>query len=738
MSIRARLLLLVSSVLLPAVAAALWLIAQTYQAERAASERNLIDLTRALARVVDGELNQRAAVVRILSQSRLLDDGPALAPEQLALFKQLASDALKGYAGWIELGSGQRTLLDTRGPGGGAAPALKAALAVVPTVAPLAGPGSGAPMVARVVQPVVREGRVVLDLSIVLLPQELQTIVDGQRLPPGWVSTVMDDRGTVVARRPGGPQFVGRLATGDLRQDMATRGEGLFESVSLDGEPVTGYFSRSSQGWVSLVAMPRGASIGRLPDAVTQVVLGTLGLLALAVLGTFWHAQRISAPLQALVGDVERMQRGEAVAARRTGIDEFDRVGRALDKAAAVIRDSESRLARQVSEAVERTRTAEQRVSQSQRVEALGRLTGGVAHDFNNLLGVISNSAYLLRRVCPDPQQAAPIAATLRAVDAGSRLVQQLQRFAGHRPLHPQPTQLAAYLPEILELLKAVLGKRIAISVDVAPGTRPVQVDPSELELALVNLALNARDAMRSGGTLWLQARNAEPAELPEPGSGEGVLLSVTDDGEGLDEDAAARVFEPFFTTKAVGQGTGLGLSQVHGFCVQAGGTARFASTPGLGTTVTLVLPAAPREAMPSAAHAVPSATGLSRLAGLRILLVEDNEELGNLTAELLGADGMTVLRARSGREALEVIDAGQRVDVVLSDIVMPGELDGIALGRTLRERWPALPIVLISGYSAAIDDAQGFTVLRKPCTPALMLETLERAVGPVEASGRG
>jgi CheY-like chemotaxis protein len=379
---------------------------------------------------------------------------------------------------------------------------------------------------------------------------------------------------------------------------------------------------------------------------------------------------------------------------------------------------------------VQQTREAEQRVSHNQRVEALGRLTGGVAHDFNNLLGVISNSAHLIQRQTALPALLVPVAATLRAVEVGSRLTQHLLRFSGRQPVQPRAVSLLSFLPDVRELMQTVVGKRIEVALDVEPGTPSVTVDPSELELALVNLALNARDAIEGSGHVWLRAAMAPAEDWAGLPAGEYVAITVGDDGKGLEESLAERVFEPFFSTKGVGKGTGLGLSQVHGFCVQAGGTAHLASTMGLGTTVTLVLPANPApidDALP-----LQPEPALTPLQGRRVLLVEDNDELAEVTEALLSSFGATVQRKADAAQALQVLQSGTTFDVVLSDVVMPGDMDGVALARRLQQDWPALPVVLISGYSSALANAGDLKVLRKPCAPEDLVAALEQAMaGP-------
>jgi signal transduction histidine kinase/ActR/RegA family two-component response regulator len=730
-SIRARLLLLVLAALLPSLLGAAWLVAQTFRAEREAHERTLRETTRALSMVLDAELGQRATVARVLAQSRWLDDAPEVSATGLRHLEVVARRALQGMEGWVQLVGPERILLDTRlAPN--AVPGSAQREGVGPLVAsnqtwPLHIGADASQAFAAVVEPVERNGQVVLNLVVALRPAEVQRIVDRQQLPRGWFGAVIDSKGVVVARHPGGAAYMGRLATTDLRARIAARPEGFFESVSLDGQRTAGYHSTSSRGWTFVVAMPREQFAGYLPSSVLHVVLGSLGLTALAVLGALGVARRIVLPMGTLKLSAKRLQQGRTVEPLRTGLAECDEVVAALAVASRTLRHGRNELEHQVAQAVERTREAEQRVSQSQRVEALGRLTGGVAHDFNNLLGVISNSAHVIQRLAPAPEVQAPLAATLRAVEVGSRLTQHLLRFAGRRPVRPQAVELSRYLPELQELIRSVLGRHIEVSVHVAPGTHAVHVDASELELAMLNLALNARDAMPAGGEMRLRARNAAAEDLLGLPPREYVMISFSDEGAGMEPHLAARVFEPFFTTKAAGKGTGLGLSQVHGFCVQAGGAARLASTQGLGTTVTMLLPAAGSQGpLPAPAETV-QATPV--IAGARVLLVEDNHELGDMTAALLQSHGAQVERAADAGQALALLATQTRFDVVLSDVVMPGNMDGLALAQQLRRERPALPVVLISGYAAAEAAARDFVLLPKPCSPQELLAALHAAL---------
>jgi len=812
-SIRSRVLLLVLAVLLPGIFGVAWLIKDTYAGERQAYERMLQETTRALSLAVDSELLQRAVIARSLSRSRWLDGpGPPTAAS-LRNFEDQAMRALGGLQGWVELYDAERVLLDTRQPGARPQQAPVRALVdqagVQPLRLPVAEDGDSA--YAALVEPVLREGAVKYNVALMLRSSEMQRIVDAQTHSPGWLGVVLDSEGTVVARHPGGSRFVGRQATPDLRALLKQQDSGQFMSVSLDGKSTAAYFSRASMGWTYVVGMPREQFDGQLPAAVKKVTLGALALLALALAGGLWLARRIVGPVSGLKTAALQLQQGVPVTVRPTGLGECDDVTVALAEAAEAIRRNRADLERQVAEAVERTRLAEQSAAQGQRVAAVGRLTGGVAHDINNLLGVISNSAYLIQRHTAAAELSAPLAATRRAVELGSQLTQHLLRFAGRQSLRPQRILLAQTLPELRELLGSVLGRHVTVTVSVAPDTHAVHLDAGELELALINLAMNARDAMPGGGELRISARNAsaeeasaEKASQTASTHGNGyVLISVGDDGQGMEPELAAHAFEPFFTTKSVGQGSGMGLSQVHGFCTQAGGSVSLHSTPGLGTTVLMTLPAAgalPSGAMQGSAGgsvlsaaetgAEPAATAAAAtdasdppatetkaampiasasasasasetasasatasagasatasasttatattaapqasIGGARVLLVEDNEILGDVTAALLMAHGAQVERAADAGQALECIERGGIFDVVLSDIMMPGTMDGLALARRLRHLRPKLPVVLITAFSQAVRDAESeFAVLRKPCPQEELLSALRRAI---------
>ncbi len=735
-TIRVHLLLLVLVVLLPTAVAAVWITERTYRAEQQLMQRNLQDTTRALSMVVDAELSNRATIARVLADSHLLDAGADASDRALVRFVQEVRRALGAGGGWVQLFEGHQLLLDTRY--GERQPVVETTPHSVPVpgvaasndnavLSPLRLSGTGDGMFATFSQPVRREGQTLLELRLTLLPQELQRIIDMHAVPPGWVSTILDSRGTVVARHPGAGRHLGRPATADLMKLMAQHAEGPFSSVSLDGVPSLGYFSTSRQGWTYITAIPASQFSQTTPHSARNVAFIALLLMAVAVVAALWVARRIVRPIVGLKTTAAQMQAGRAVEGQITGIAECDDVSAAMADASASMHRARSDLEQQVAAAVSRTRAAEQLASQSRRVEALGRLTGGVAHDFNNVLGIISNSVHLIQRQDSTQSLAAPVQATLRAVEVGSRLTQYLLRFAGRQPVRPKAVDLSRYLLEAQDMLTIVLGKRIQLTLDIDKDLPNIKVDTSELELALINLALNARDALPNGGQVGMKARMAEATETAKLPPGSYAVVAFSDTGEGIADSAIEHVFEPFFTTKASGKGSGLGLSQVLGFCTQAGGTALVSSTPGSGTAVLLILPAAD----PAKEHdPEPPKPDLSAdTTGKRLLLVEDNAELGDATMALLESYGFNVSRATGAEPALAMLQPGHGIDIVLSDVLMPGSMDGLAMARLLREQEPALPVVLISGYSSALTQAHDFIVLQKPSTPSELMGALKWAL---------
>jgi PAS domain S-box-containing protein len=346
-------------------------------------------------------------------------------------------------------------------------------------------------------------------------------------------------------------------------------------------------------------------------------------------------------------------------------------------------------------------------LAESQKLDALGQLTGGVAHDFNNILMIISGSLHFLKKsAVTDAKMQRTISAIETATKRGAALTSQLLTFARRQSVNPQAIDLASRMEAIRDVLETGAGSSVKLAFDLGREIWPVTVDISELETAIVNLVINARDAMPAGGIITVAARNAIAEDQD---ARDFVAISVEDSGQGIAPDVLDKIFDPFFTTKPVGKGTGLGLSQVHGFAHQAGGTVRVESELGRGTKVTILLP---RDEIVASTDR----TGIAEVGGSgTVLLVEDNPDVASVSASLLEQLGYTVRRVSDADAALRDVEL-HNVDLVFSDIVMPGKIDGLALARRLRQMRPELPILLATGYSDAAAGVRGdFPILRKP-----------------------
>ncbi len=375
-----------------------------------------------------------------------------------------------------------------------------------------------------------------------------------------------------------------------------------------------------------------------------------------------------------------------------------------------------------------------EQLAQAQKMEALGQLTGGIAHDFNNLLMIMSGYSQILQRRLTEPKDVQALDAIRAAAKRGERLTRQLLAFSRRQQLMPVVVDLRTRIDAVRDMLGPSLHGNIELSCDVEEKIWPVEVDLGELELALVNIAVNARDAMPDGGKLTLAARNVvlKPGSAAGQLEGDFVAVAVIDTGSGIEPELLTRVFEPFFTTKPVGKGTGLGLSQVHGFANQSGGAVTVNSELGKGTVVTIYLP---RSRTDISADAAEGAGSADEKAHGTVLVVEDSREVADVTTTLLEQLGYRVVRAENAAEALRHLQQGIEVDLLFSDIVMPGAMNGITLAQECQNRYPHIPVLLTSGFSAAAQAADGhFDILRKP----FELSALEHAVEAALKYGNG
>jgi len=372
---------------------------------------------------------------------------------------------------------------------------------------------------------------------------------------------------------------------------------------------------------------------------------------------------------------------------------------------------------------------AERQLRQTQKIEAIGQLTGGVAHDFNNLLMVIMGGLSMIERPGDPARQRRILEGMRHAAERGANLSRQLLAFARRQPLKAEPVDLRVQLDGMRDLLDRALRGDVHVRTEFADDLWTILVDPAELELVLLNLCVNARDAMPNGGAITIAATNVSGSERSDS-RGDVVCLTVADTGVGMSEETLARAFEPFFTTKEVGKGSGLGLPQVYGFAEQSGGSVRIESEIGRGTSIILTLPRTeriPADVKPviDFGQARPKASG-------SILLVEDDDEVSSLVTDMLRELGYIVTRAASAEAALGAMANARTIDLIFSDIMMPGEMDGLDLAREARRRRPGLPILLTSGYAdAAIREAgrENIRVLRKPYNIDLLAQTLSEVL---------
>ncbi|HEV7801904.1 MAG TPA: ATP-binding protein [Burkholderiales bacterium] len=719
MSIRSRLLALALAIVLPGLLGALWGLHALYQQQTQVASRNLSEIARAVASVVEKELARKETTLKTLAMSPAFEHGDMTAFYEFARAAAPSADrvvVLTDVDGQMQLNT--RMPLGAPLPrsrafaqlGGDAQP--DAALVSDLYFAPL---GKKLSYALRI--PVIRGGRVVGYLSMGSFAATLQKALEDQRLPKGWNASVIDRKHVIIARRLHPEAFVGKPVTADLTAQLRERREGVFETVRLDGvKTFTAYTPIAETGWTFVVSMPKSELDTQIVSALNLTILVTAVLLVLAMLAATYVGLTISRPLQQLVNLAAAMGRGEKIGAPRHGLLETRLVANELQQASERIASAKDVMAKRVEEAVDESRRAQEALLQNQKLEALGKLTGGIAHDFNNLLQTISAAIEVALRVRDPAAVKNAMESGKRAVVRATKLTRQLTTFGRGAVSAPALLDLRTHISEFRDLIEGALRGDIELEFVMPPALWAVYVDPVQLELAMLNAALNARDAMLEGGALAIVASNetvdaGSAIGLPE---GEYVRIAIRDAGAGIPAADLPRVFEPFFTTKDVGKGSGLGLAQIYGFAKQSGGTATIESTPGQGTTLCLFLPRSHRKDVPPAA---PVPRREEEEGGpCTVLFVEDDQLVSEVMVPGLRASGFTVIAAEDAVSALAALRTHD-IDVVLSDIVMPGQGDGLYLAKEMRLTRPDVPIVLATGYSDALTATSSFRVLLKPYT---------------------
>lgn len=535
-------------------------------------------------------------------------------------------------------------------------------------------------------------------------------------VPAGAALAITDRNGICLARYPDNALYVGKkLPAG--KDPMLANGT-VVDMVSIDGTQRILGFASVGQDLLVSFGLGRAQTFTKIEHRTQRdvlfIVVGALIILIMTAWGAQWFIQR---PFAQLVDAANRWRVGDfGQRVDIPGNSEIARVATAFNAMADALKHREHELSE-----------AREQFHQSQKMESVGQLTGGIAHDFNNLLTVVSANLELIEAGGDIDKARHFAAAARRAVDRGAKLTAQLLAFSRRQVLNPKPVNANQLVSEFQGIIRKAVGESCRVKVWTREGLWLCHVDPARLETALLNLALNARDAMPNGGVLEIEMKNIVVTEGAVAGClpGSYVRLSVRDFGFGMSPEVRDRVFEPFFTTKEVGKGTGLGLSMVYGFVRQSGGHVAIESAVGKGTTVVLYLPRAAQKPDVEMEDVQPRGFPAG---SERILVVEDNDDLLDLTSAMLSKSGYQVRCARNGTEALRILQS-EEFDLVLSDVVMPNGVNGIEVAREARRLNKRVKVLLASGYAGDVLErhqaVEEFPIIDKPFRMSDLAERL-------------
>ena len=734
MRTRTRFLLLVLSVLVPAFVAAALAVAYVYRDAQNAQNRSMAETSRALAMLVANELEKKEEVLRVLAAS------PALAGGRMANFYDHARTAVPPpHATVILFDLESHQLFNTRRPFGSALP-----LRTASNVAALRkryGPDDGVVsdlFIGQVAKrldfaiqvPVKIDNSLRYMLAMGVGADSMQALLMRQKLPAGWLATIVDRNGIVVARTRQPERFVGQPMLAASRDMIGNAREIMYESRTLDGVQSRVFVSTvPGAEWKVLLSLPV-STLREAPQRAATVLGGLVTLLLLlGIAAARRFANRAIAPIEALGRSAQALGAGAEVHYAPVGWAELDGVAQHLADASTRIRHAQAEMEARVSAAIAATERAQSALLKNQKLEALGRLTGGIAHEYNNLLQTLTTALQLAAFSTREDKVKSLIQTCQRTVARATTLTGQLGSFGRLQAARLSTVDVCEQLRSAVQLMKGSLRSDVTVEVHCEEDVWPVTLEPLQFDVALLNLALNARDAMPAGGLLRLDARNVSiDGADGNLARGDYVLVSMVDSGSGMQPEVMARALDPFFTTKPPGQGTGLGLPQAFAFAAQAGGTLVLDSIPGIGTRVDMYLARAEAQAKPGFEPGTEGEAVPARGSGT-VLFVEDDALVREAVTRALMESGFAVLVAEDGEAALRLLDSNpKRPDVVFSDVVMPGQVSGIDLAGILRQRFPGLPVVLATGYTEqqiAVPDVQ---VLAKPYAIEQLVAILSKA----------
>ena len=750
LSIQARLTLLTLVTVLPLVALASFAILRAVDAQQAQMQRDVGERVDNLLADVDRQISSIQAELQVLAVSPSLRDGDFSAFDR----QMRAALEIRGTSIVLHDTKGQQLLSTNRPFGQPLPPATNTEMhdRIVATGKPqisdlIIGAVLRRPILVVGV-PVFRGGQVIYVLAMGIGPEILSALLQEQSLPPEWTAGVFDRKGIIVARNRELDRFLGKPASLTLARAMAGVVEGWFPSLTSEGIPVYSTFRRSPiTGWTVAIGLPREFVDVPLARARLVAFGGGAAVLLLSLVLARWMARAIQRPVEALTTATKALGSGAPIGPLIGGVMELDQVGDALRTTAVALTRNREQLESMVAERTQELAAANERLRaeidareqaqlallQAQKMEAVGQLTGGVAHDFNNLLTAISGSLALLERRISDDSSLRLLRTAQHGADRGAQLTESLLAFARKQRLNPIPADLNGVIIKMTEMLRRSIDPSVEIRHDLASGLWPVLIDIGQIETAVLNVAINARDAMPGGGTVLIETANigAGSAGMPEEVSDRDcVLVAVRDTGTGMSPEVMERAFEPFFTTKEVGKGTGLGLSMVFGVVTQSGGTVHICSRLGEGTTVQIYLPRAWTAATPE----LPAAAPAPAASGAHILVVDDDPDVRWVIAEDLREIGYSVAEAESGDAALATLEQDAPCDLVVMDLVMPG-LSGLDTARLARLARPHLKILFTSGYadmSRFAASLGGEVLVQKPFKLDALAGAVRSALGEV------
>ena len=716
--------------------------------ERARIRESVVVSAKSLAALVDNEIDTHMAMAFTLAHS------PTLIAGDLATFRQEALGSSQFLPGtWVSVSrpDGQ-IVLNTQLPEDAPLPTKVRPDLVqrgFATQAPQLGDLVVGPVskrwVAFVEMPVFRDGAPLYSLSIGIRTSRFLQLIESQ-FPSGQVVGIVDSQFRFVARVPDYEARVGALATPGFREAIAKTPQGWTESKSLEGNWTTTGFATTRHGW--------SVGVGQLETEIQQPLFRILGttfgitivLLLLSGALAWVITRHNNRGMIALADAADDLGEGRSLRTVDPPFTEADRIAKAMSEAANKIarRDQllgeanatlEAKVAERTAELsaeIERREKTEATLRQAQKMEAVGQLTGGIAHDFNNVLTIILGNLDTIQRRLPSVASTniaaliRPLEQALQGARNAAKLTHRLLAFSRQQALEPTPVNLNSLINGMSDLLTRTVGETIKTESVTAAGLWTAFADTAQVENSLLNLVINARDAMPNGGKLTIETANvylddAYTAAFDDLKSGQYVVLTVSDTGTGIPKDVLEKVFEPFFTTKEAGKGTGLGLAMVHGFAKQSRGHVRIYSEVGQGTAVKLYLPRYIANEMAAAPAAIIQESVSPRaINGETILLVEDDHAVRTYATEALQNLGYAVLAAADGDEALAIFATATRIDLLFTDVVLGGRLNGRELAENLWTQRAQLAVLFTTGYTrnAIVHEGRldpGLNLLNKP-----------------------